>query len=602
MQAPVQRGWPSLAAVVTLVVLSPACREGAPPPARQVALGPMATCVTGPQPVCAGDQAFQVPTDLTPLATARSISFGLRHGCLVDGGGALMCWGDGSEGQLALAPTALPERHRGRACRLAPAVLAGAPPMRSVEAGWLHTCGLSAAGEVLCWGDDSLDQLGRPASGPGVAPVAGLGQDVVQVAAGGVHTCALRRDHTVMCWGDGSEGQLGQGTAVDSGAPVTVAGLPSPAVEIAAGAYHTCARLEDGTVACWGNNRFGQLGDGTRTARSTPALVRGLADRALAVATGDSFTCALLEDETVQCWGSNELGELGTGLLSTPLADEGPPAPPTTVHGLDGGVLALYAAGSHACAETRGSGLACWGANEVGQLGDGTVTTRDAPVVWQGRRATLPRPTAGSGPPPETGLDVSYHSGRVDWHAAAAHGHGFALTLATAGDDFRDPFFAAHWERMRQAGLIRGAYHFFVTADDPAEQAHTFLSHVTFEPGDLAPVVDIETLGGTPPADLPDRLHTFLATVENAVGVAPILYTGPAFWNDHMNDAFGGYPLWIAQYGVTQPTVPTGWSGWHLWQYRGNADLPDVAPVVDLDRLHPEVDIRRLLIPPAPAS
>lgn len=144
--------------------------------------------------------------------------------------------------------------------------------------------------------------------------------------------------------------------------------------------------------------------------------------------------------------------------------------------------------------------------------------------------------------------------------------------------------------------------HFFVATDDPAEQAHAFLSHVVFEAGDLAPVVDVETMGGAPVPDLPARLRTFLETVEHAVGVRPILYTGPSFWSTHMNDGFGEYPLWIAQYGVSTPTVPPGWTDWQLWQYRGDADLPDVSPVVDLDRLRAGVEIGRLLIPVAPPS
>jgi GH25 family lysozyme M1 (1,4-beta-N-acetylmuramidase)/alpha-tubulin suppressor-like RCC1 family protein len=581
-----------------VLVAASACHRAVPLFQTHLAvLGPMITCVTSEVTICAGDEAFQVPSDLAPLATARAVSFGLRHGCLLDAKGKLMCWGDGSDGQLAVAPATLAEHRRGRPCQPAPTAVAGAPALRSLEAGWFHTCGLTAAGEVVCWGDNSLLQLGRAGADPGVAPVVGLGADIRQIAAGGAHTCVLRRDGAVLCWGDGSEGQLGDGLMTDSAQPRMVEGLPAPATSVVAGAYHTCALLRDGRVACWGNNRFGQLGDGTRTRRANPVLVRGLSGPAVRVASGDSFACALLGIGTVQCWGSNELGELGTGLFSTPLAEEGPPSPPVTVEGLGPGIDTVLAAGNHACVVKADGRILCWGANEVGQLGDGSVITRDTPVAWRGRRGILPRPTPVAAAGSLDGIDVSYHSGRVDWSAAATHGHRFALTMATAGDDFRDPFFAGHWERMRQAGLIRGAYHFFVAADDPEAQAHAFLSHVIFEPGDLAPVVDVETLGGEPVADLPERLRTFLDTVERTVGVKPILYTGPTFWRSHMNDQFGAYPLWIAEYDVAAPTVPAGWDRWHLWQWRGNADLPDVASVVDLDRLHPDVPISALLIP-----
>jgi len=555
--------------------------------------------VTAAGPVCVGDLVFQIPVDLEPLAAARAVTFGVRHGCLLDAAGQPWCWGDDSDGQLAVASSTLPEHHRGHPSRTVAGRISGAPRMRSLDAGWLHTCGVSTGGDVVCWGDNSLGQLGRPGSESGPSPVAGLPGGTTAVAAGGAHTCALARDGGVWCWGDGSSGQLGQGSASDSVTPVAVTGLPEPAVAIDAGAYHTCALLQDGDVACWGENRLGQIGDGTRTSRSSSVLVQGLTGKARAVTVGSSFSCALLEVGAVQCWGSNELGELGTGTFSTPPSGNEPPAPPTTVTGLGRGVTALFAAGNHACAELEGGGLRCWGANELGQLGDGTVEGRDRPVPWRGMRAKLPPLPATPKPGRIQGLDVSYHSGRVDWQNAVARGHQFGLTLATAGDDFRDPFFAAHWEGMRQAGLVRGAYHFFVAADDPGQQARIFLSQVLFEPGDLAPVVDVETMGGEPTDDLPDRLGVFLRLIERGVGVKPIIYTGPSFWNAHMTAEFGDNPLWIAQYGVDQPTVPAGWTRWQMWQWQGNADLPDVAPMVDLDRLHPDVDLEELLIPEA---
>jgi len=505
---------------------------------------------------------------------------------------------------MGVAPKTEVARCGGLPCRLRPGVVAAGPALESIDAGWLHTCGLSADGWVLCWGDDSLDQLGRAAAGPEVAPVEGLAGPAVQVSAGGLHTCALLRDGRVACWGDGSAGQLGQDESLDSPTPVTVQGLTAAVTQIDAGGYHTCARLADGGVACWGENRFGQLGDGARTTSSGAVRVVGLAGPARAVDVGFSFSCALLETGAVQCWGSNELGELGQGVDDEPPAPDSPAAPPATVQGLDRGVVRIHVAGNHACAEREDGSIVCWGANELGQLGDGTVIGRDTPVAWTGTGGQAPRPPLVPLPAASDdvqGFDVSYHSGRVDWQTAADRGHHFGLTLATAGVDFFDPFFVSHWERMRQAGLRRGAYHFFVPDDDPEEQARIFLSRVRFEPGDLVPVVDVETpfkqSGDRPPGDLADRLLAFLRVVEGEVGAKPIIYTGPTFWNREMDDRFGGYPLWIAEYGVDAPRVPAGWRRWQLWQWRGDADLPDVAPIVDLDRLHPEAALEELLIP-----
>jgi lysozyme len=196
------------------------------------------------------------------------------------------------------------------------------------------------------------------------------------------------------------------------------------------------------------------------------------------------------------------------------------------------------------------------------------------------------------------GIDLSHHNGTVDWAAVAAEGHTFAFVKASEGVDNPDASFPSHWPAMKEAGLIRGAYHFYVTEDDPAEQAKLFLGTVDLQPGDLAPAVDVEVIGhGTQPG-LADRLETFLSILEQHYGVKPIIYTGPNFWDQHLDDTFGGHPLWIAEYGVSEPRLPIGWDEWHLWQFNGDVTVPGVEKAVDASHVNRTgADLAALVIP-----
>ena len=184
------------------------------------------------------------------------------------------------------------------------------------------------------------------------------------------------------------------------------------------------------------------------------------------------------------------------------------------------------------------------------------------------------------------------------WPELVKEGHSFAFIKATEGMDLRDPAFVAHWAAAQEAGIIRGAYHFYVTEDDPQKQARFFTDTVDLEPGDLAPVVDIESLGHDTPPGLSDRLKTFLDLLEAHYGLKPIIYTAPNFWDEHLTDEFGAYPLWVAEYGVDKPRLPAGWSTWHLWQWKGDATVPGVEHGADLSRIHRDgPDLSVLLLP-----
>jgi alpha-tubulin suppressor-like RCC1 family protein/lysophospholipase L1-like esterase len=227
----------------------------------------------------------------------------------------------------------------------------------------------------------------------------------VAISGGGTHSCALLGDGTARCWGDNNWGQLGDGTTTSRSTPVAVSGLTG-AVAISAGAYHTCALLGDGTARCWGGNYRGQLGDGTTAYRSTPVAVSGLTG-AVAISAGWDHSCAVLGNGTAWCWGWNGTGQLGDGAA----ADR---STPVAVSGLTGAV-AISAGWEHSCAVLGNGTARCWGDNDWGQLGDGTTADRSTPVAVSGLTGAVAISARGNHSCALLGDDTARCWGRNDW-------------------------------------------------------------------------------------------------------------------------------------------------------------------------------------------
>jgi alpha-tubulin suppressor-like RCC1 family protein len=250
--------------------------------------------------------------------------------------------------------------------------VAKAPAMSPIAASD-HTCILTAEHDVACWGDNSAGGLGDGTTTSSSTPVSvlDLRGDVMAVAAGDRFSCALSTAGGVKCWGNNAFGQLGDGTTANRTRPVDVVGLANGTTAIAARGEHACA-LAAGTVKCWGANINGQLGDGSTTNRTTPVDVAGLTGIS-SIVSGGEHTCALSSAGNVTCWGWNNKGQLGDGTTTDR-------AIPTSVAGLSGRVSAISAGGRHTCALMASGGVECWGFGEFGQLGDGTSTDSSAPV------------------------------------------------------------------------------------------------------------------------------------------------------------------------------------------------------------------------------
>ncbi|MEP7198692.1 MAG: RCC1 repeat-containing protein, partial [Chloroflexota bacterium] len=324
-----------------------------------------------------------IPTTVSGLPSAVvTLTTGTAHSCALTIANGVWCWGANSDGQLGDGTTTL---------RLSPvSVSALVTPIVAVAAGDVHTCALTNVGGALCWGANGHGQLGDGTLTPHSTPasVSGLVTPLVAIVAGDVHSCALTNAGAVLCWGDNTFGQLGDSTNLTRTTPVNVSGLASGVTAITAGAFHTCALTNAGGAQCWGRNNSGQLGDGTNVNRNAPVNVSGLASGVSAISGGAAHTCALIAS-TVNCWGGNTFGQLGDGTNLNRSA-------PVSVSGLAGSVTVVAAGGFHTCALLSGGNMQCWGYDGFGQLGHGTIGYRNTPTNVSGAASGVITITAGS--------------------------------------------------------------------------------------------------------------------------------------------------------------------------------------------------------------
>ena len=244
-----------------------------------------------------------------------------------------------------------------------------------VSAGADYACGVTTAGAAYCWGDGFYGQLGNGRGG-GAAPwvaVAG-GYTFAAVSAGGFFACGVTTAGLAYCWGNNVLGSLGNGTTTNSTTPVQVAG-PLTFAAVSAGNRSACGVTAVGAFArCWGDNSYGELGNGTTTNSTTPGAVSGGLTFA-SVSTQYDSACGVTTAGAAYCWGDNSSGQLGNGTKTkstTPVAVAG------------GLTFATVSAGQYfACGVTTKGAAYCWGNNSSGQLGNGIVTNSSTPVrVW----------------------------------------------------------------------------------------------------------------------------------------------------------------------------------------------------------------------------
>lgn len=189
--------------------------------------------------------------------------------------------------------------------------------------------------------------------------------------------------------------------------------------------------------------------------------------------------------------------------------------------------------------------------------------------------------------PPATaelrGIDVSHYQQQIDWAKLLARQPlEFAFVKATEGSDYTDSLFCRNWEALARYGVRRGAYHFFRAYGCGYDQALHFLETVKMQPGDLLPVLDIETTDGIPTEIMLEEARIWLQTVENVLHVKPIIYSNQHFYEKYLAGWFDAHPLWVARYSTAQPVLTTG-KNWHFWQYSNEGCLEGISHKTDLN-------------------
>ena len=312
----------------------------------------------------------KVPVGVTGVAggsAMTALAAGAHHECGLLADSTVECWGDNEEGQLGNGTVADSR---------VPVHVIGVTGAIAVDVGRHFSCALLVDGTIDCWGYNLFGELGRGTIGDQAtiaAPVVGLG-GVTALASGDHHTCAVTVAGTVACWGWNLHGELAIGAGGASGSPIAVAGLTG-VTATAAEDFDSCALLANGTAECWGYNAFGELGNNTTTDSSTPGPVLNLSGvTMLAMKTDSATACAVLVDGTLQCWGYNGYGELGRGVVT------GVSVTPGAVTGLSG-VVGVTLGDFQTCALLFDGTVRCWGYNAFGQLGNGVTTDSAVPVL-----------------------------------------------------------------------------------------------------------------------------------------------------------------------------------------------------------------------------
>jgi len=313
-----------------------------------------------------------VPVIVSGLSGVSQLSSGREFTCALLDNGSVNCWGNGEYGELGNGDTLNSS---------IPVAVSGISDATSIITGGHHACALLADRTVKCWGNGGNGELGNDQNSDSSTPVLVSGiTTATAIAASNSSSCALLASTQVQCWGAGGDGTLGDGTTDDSWTPVDVefsidGSTLTGAVQLSGDKTygHFCVRFASGIADCWGSNFAGELGVGdSGYGQSGAVQVSEISDFAF-IAAGWANTCGQRVNGSVYCWGNNAYGQIGDG-TDTYRSAPGAALDLSGITQIDPGDL-------HICALITGDTVYCWGGNWYGQLGDGTTDDKWLPTL-----------------------------------------------------------------------------------------------------------------------------------------------------------------------------------------------------------------------------
>lgn len=364
-----------------------------------------------------GEMGANLPmVDLGLGKTVQKLSFSASTACAILNDNTVKCWGDNSTGALGLGDTSNRGDDAGEMGDNLPTVdLGTGKTATAISVGTNAVCAILNDGGVKCWGSGDVGQTGygdtmvrgdEPGEMGDNLPYVDLGTEKTATAISTFNntTCAILNDASVKCWGNNSSGQLGLGDTVNRGddagemgdnLPFVDLGTGKTATAISVGGGRVCAVLDDASVKCWGSNFLGALGLGDMDDRgdnagemgdTLPSVNLGTGKTATGIATGFAHSCALLNDSSVKCWGFNSSGQLGLEDIvdrGGVMADMGDNLPAVNL-GTGKTAVAIGTRGWSTCALLNDGQVKCWGQNDLGQLGQGDTNARGVAVGEMG--------------------------------------------------------------------------------------------------------------------------------------------------------------------------------------------------------------------------